>query len=114
LAPTARGTPGYALAYGDADETRACERRFGELFGRDVATLLTFNGTGANVLALTALARPGDAAICSDWAHVNVDETGAPERIVGIKLIDLPTNDGKLTPEHLAHEVHALGDPHHA
>ena len=40
--------------------------------------MLTFNGTGANVLALTALARPGDAAICSEWAHVNVDETGAP------------------------------------
>ena len=61
-----------------------------ELFGRDVATFLTFNGTGANVLALTALARPGDAVICSDWAHINVDETGAPERIVGTKLIDLP------------------------
>lgn len=105
---------GHALAYGDDDETRACERRFSELFGRDVATFLTFNGTGANVLALTALARPGDAVVCSDWAHINVDETGAPERIVGAKLIDLPTTHGKLTPELVEDQVHALGDPHHA
>ena len=105
---------GHALAYGDDDETRACERRFSELFGREVATFLTFNGTGANVLALTALARPGDAAICTEWAHVNVDETGAPERIAGIKLIDVTAPDGKLTPDDVTHHAHALGDFHHA
>jgi threonine aldolase len=114
LAAIARVNVGHALAYGDDDETRACEQRFSELFGKQVATLLTFNGTGANVLALTALARPGDAVICSEWAHVNVDETGAPERIAGIKLIDVPAADGKLTPEHVAHHAHALGDFHHA
>jgi len=114
LEAIARVNVGHALAYGDDDETRACERRFSELFGRDVTTLLTFNGTGANVLALTALARPGDAVICSEWAHVNVDETGAPERIAGIKLIDVATPDGKVTPEHVAHHAHALGDFHHA
>ena len=85
-----------------------------DLFGRDVTTLLTFNGTGANVLALTSLARPGDAVICSEWAHVNVDETGAPERIAGIKLIDVPAPDGKLTPEQVESHAHALGDFHHA
>jgi threonine aldolase len=105
---------GHALAYGDDPITRACERRFSELFGRDVATYLTFNGTGANVMALTALARPGDAVICSDWAHINVDETGAPERVVGVKLIDLPTPDGKLRPEQIEGQSHAIGVPHHA
>ena len=114
LEAIARVNVGHALAYGDDDETRACERRFSELFGRDVTTLLTFNGTGANVLALTALARPGDAAICTEWAHVNVDETGAPERIAGIKLIDVAAPDGKVTPEHIADHAHALGDFHHA
>jgi threonine aldolase len=114
IAAVQRVNVGHALAYGDDDETRACERRFSELFGRDVATFLTFNGTGANVLALTALARPGDAVICTDWAHINVDETGAPERVAGTKLIDLPTPDGKLTPDQILDQVHALGDPHHA
>jgi threonine aldolase len=105
---------GHALAYGEDPLTRECERRFCELFDRDVASFLTFNGTGANVMALTALARPGDAVICSDWAHINVDETGAPERVVGVKLIDLPTPDGKLRPEQIEQQAHAIGVPHHA
>jgi threonine aldolase len=105
---------GHALAYGDDDATRSCERRFSELFGRDVTTLLTFNGTGANVLALTALVRPGDAVVCADWAHVNVDETGAPERVVGAKLIDVHTPDAKLTAAQVDEQAHALGDFHHA
>lgn len=114
LEAIARVNVGHALAYGSDDETRACERHFSELFGREVVTLLTFNGTGANVLALTALARPGDAAICTEWAHVNVDETGAPERIAGIKLIDVAAPDGKLTPADIDDHAHALGDFHHA
>jgi threonine aldolase len=109
-----RANHGHALAYGDDDHTRECERRFIELFGRDVATFLTFNGTGANVMALTALVRPGDAVVCSDWAHINVDETGAPERIVGAKLIDLPTAEAKLTAAQIEHQAHAIGVPHHA
>lgn len=114
LEAIARVNVGHALAYGDDAETRACEQHFNELMGRDVATFLTFNGTGANVLALTALARPGDAAICTGWAHVNVDETGAPERIAGIKLVDVTAPDGKLTPDHIDDQAHALGDFHHA
>jgi threonine aldolase len=109
-----RANHGHALAYGDDDHTRECERRFGELFGRDVATFLTFNGTGGNVMALTALARPGDAVVCTDWAHINVDETGAPERVVGAKLIDVPAVDGKLTTDAIERQVHAIGVPHHA
>lgn len=109
-----RANHGHALAYGDDEHTRECERRFSELFGRDVATFLTFNGTGGNIVALTALARPGDAVVCTDWAHINVDETGAPERVVGTKLIDVPTVDAKLTPEAIEHQVHAIGVPHHA
>ncbi len=109
-----RANHGHALAYGDDEHTRECERRFSDLFGRDVATFLTFNGTGGNVLALAALARPADAVICTDWAHINVDETGAPERVVGTKLIDLPTADGRLTPDQIEQQVHALGVPHHA
>jgi threonine aldolase len=114
LAAVERANHGHALAYGDDRETTACERGFSELFGRDVSSFLTFNGTGANVMALTTLVRPGDAVICSDWAHINVDETGAPERIAGCKLIDLPCPDGKLAPAQIADEAHAIGVQHHA
>ena len=44
-------------------------------------------------------ARPGGGRGLHRVAHINVDETGAPERFVGAKLIDLPNADGKLRPE---------------
>ena len=51
--------------------------------------------------------------MCTDWAHINVDETGAPERILATKLIDLPCPDAKLVPEQLAELAHVQGDQHH-
>ena len=110
----ARANVGHAVAYGDDPWTRECEGAFRDLFGRDVATLLTFNGTGANVLALAALLGPAEAVVCSAWSHIAVDETGAPERILGAKLIDLPSDDAKLTPAHVESVRHLIGSPHHA
>lgn len=110
----ARANDGHALAYGDDDHTRECEQRFRDLFGVPCETLLTFNGTGANVLALSLLLRPADAVVCSAGAHIATDETGAPERILGVKLIDLDSPDGKLQPEQLDDVAHLLGDQHHA
>ena len=79
-----------------------------------MTTLLTFNGTGANVLALATLLGPVDAVICTDGAHIACDEAGAPEQILGAKLIDLPAPDGKLRPEQIDDVTHLLGSPHHA
>ena len=93
---------GHALAYGDDEWTRECHARFAELFGGAVETLLTFTGTGGNVLGLTTMLRPVDAVVCAGGSHVNVDEAGAMERIAGAKLIDLPAPDGKLVPDQLA------------
>lgn len=109
-----RANHGHALAYGDDRHTRRCEEMFRELFGAPVETLLTFNGTGANVLALAMLLGPGEAVVCTETAHIAVDETGAPERYLGAKLIDLPTPDGKLHPDHLVGIEHLLGVQHHA
>ncbi len=93
---------GHALAYGDDEWTRECHARFAELFGGAVETLLTFTGTGGNVLGLTTLLRPVDAVVCAAGSHVNSDEAGAMERIAGAKLIDLPAADGKLVAEQAA------------
>jgi len=109
-----RANHGHAAAYGDDPWTKECEGRFRELFGADVTTLLTFNGTGSNVLALAALLGPADAVVCTDWAHIAVDEAGGPERILGAKLIDLDAPGAKLTPAHLEDQAHLIGDLHHA
>jgi threonine aldolase len=109
-----RANVGHALAYGDDDCTRECEARFRELFRAPVETLLTFNGTGANVLALATTLGPAQSVVCSDWAHIAVDETGAPERVLGAKLQDLPCSEAKLRPEQVAALEHVLGVEHHA
>lgn len=104
---------GHATAYGDDPWTATAERDFDELFDRDVATLMVWNGTGANVLALGTLLSPAGAVVCTDCAHINVDETGAPERLLGSKLIDVPAHEGKLTPEQVLALRHNLGVVHH-
>lgn len=115
LAAVARANEGHALAYGDDEWTRRTEGAFRDLFGTDVTTLLTFNGTGANVLSLLALLGPAEAVVCTAAAHIATDEAGAPERILGAKLIDLPAPDGKLVPEQLDAVVAQTRDgPHHA
>jgi threonine aldolase len=105
---------GHALAYGDDRWTEATNAAFRELFGTDVSTLLVWSGTGANVTALASMLGPAQAVICTNWAHINVDETGAPERILGAKLIDLECPDGKLVPAQIEDQAHLLGDMHHA
>ena len=57
LEAIASANEGHAIAYGDDPWTRRVEGLFRDLFG-DVTTLLTFNGTGANVLGAGDLARP--------------------------------------------------------
>ena len=108
---------GHELAYGDDPHTRACEQAFRDLFDADVTTRLAFNGTGANVAALAtmmgSLRGPNHAIVCTDWSHIHADETGAPERILGTKLIDLPSPDAKLTSAQIERLATLQGVQHH-
>jgi threonine aldolase len=110
----AEANRGHVVAYGDDPWTQRCVDAFRDLLGGDRDVYLSWNGSGANVVALQTLLPKFGAVICTDAAHISVDETGAPERITGAKLIDLPSLDAKLTPAQIEHQVHALGNPHHA
>ncbi len=58
-----------------------------------------FNGTAAQLLALAALCQSYHSVICSDTAHVETDECGAPEFFSnGSKLLLAPAHQGKQTP----------------
>ena len=88
--PLPRANDGAALAYGRDDWTRRVERRFAEIFEREVAVFLVPTGTAANALALAHLTPPWGAVLCHDEAHIATDECGAPEFFGGgIKLIGL-------------------------
>jgi threonine aldolase len=82
-----------------------------EAFGADEA-FLVLNGSGANVLGLSLLLRRHEAVICAGSAHIYTDECGAPERLVGTKLLPVPAPDGKITPEGIATHLAGRGDDH--
>ena len=105
---------GHALAYGSDKWTAEAQERFRDLFGPDSEAFLVWNGTGANVMALATMVHPADCVVCTDWAHIAVDEAGAPERALGAKLLALPAPTAKLVPEQLEGLAHFQGVQHHA
>ncbi len=104
---------GDAVAYGDDPLTIAVEARLCAAAGARRAYLV-FNGTAANILGLSLMLRPFEAVICAETSHVNVDECGAAERLLGCKLLTVSTPDGKLTPELVASRLTGIGDEHRA
>lgn len=109
-----RANPDEARPYGDDDHTGQAEAAFQALFGSDISVYFVFNGTGANVLSLKSITRPYHAVICADVAHINVDETGAPEHITGCKLLPLPSDNGKLRIDDIRPLLNAKGVVHHS
>lgn len=114
LAALVAANEGHALAYGSDKWTQEAEGRFRELFGPTSEAFLVWNGTGANVMALATMVHPADCVVCSEWAHIAVDEAGAPERALGAKLLTLPAPAAKLVPEQLEGLAHFQGVQHHA
>lgn len=104
----------HALAYGADEWTSRVLQQFKGLFGEQSDTLLVFGGSGANVMALATMLQAGECVVCSDKAHIALDETGAPERALGAKLLMLPTTNGKITPEQLESLKSMVGVQHSA
>ncbi|MEU4829955.1 beta-eliminating lyase-related protein [Streptosporangium sp. NPDC023615] len=114
LAAILEANTGDAPAYGGDVWTTAMEDAFRDVFGPRATTYPMFNGTGANVVGLGLALRPYDAVLCPATAHINTNEGGAAERVLGTKLIPLPTADGKISPEDLRGELGALGNIQHS
>ena len=104
---------GHALAYGEDRWTAEAEARFRDLFGPGSEAYLVWNGTGGNVMALASMLRPADCVVCTEWAHIAVDEAGAPERILGAKLATQTCPEAKLVPAQLEALAYLQGDQHH-
>lgn len=109
-----RANEAHALAYGDDEVTTRLEKLIQQTFGPQARIYLVFNGTGANVLSIDAMCRSHEAVVCAETAHINVDECGAPQRIVGCRLLTVDTPDGKLTPALVKKRLHGFGFEHHS
>ena len=109
-----RANSEHALAYGDDEVTARLEQLIQTTFGPQAKIYLVFNGTGANVLSIDAMCRSHEAVVCAETAHINVDECGAPQRVVGCRLLTVDTPDGKLTPDLVRTRLHGFGFEHHS
>ncbi len=114
LAALALANGGHQVSYGGDVYTAHLQELFRGHFGPTAEVFPVFNGTGANVTALQSVTERWGAVVCAESAHINVDECGAPERVGGLKLLTVPTPDGKLTPELIDRQAWGFEDEHRA
>jgi threonine aldolase len=112
MAAIAAANRGPAVAYGADSHTAHAIEKFKEHFGANIDVYFVFNGTGANVIALKTLTQPFNAVICSEHAHINADECGAPENFLGCKLKTVHSADGKLTIDDIGRQLEGRLDQH--
>lgn len=105
----------HTIAYGDDQWTAKGVKAIQNLLGEnDIIPLFVFNGTGANVVALSACTLPFHSIICATTAHIAVDECGSPTKFTGAALKEVATTDGKLTPDLVRSQLHGFGFEHHS
>ena len=114
IAAIAAANGGHQISYGEDVYTERLHGLTRQQFGERAEVFPVFNGTGANVVSLTALLPRWGAVVATSTAHIHTDEGGAPEKMTGLKLYTVPTPDGKLTPELIATEAWGWGDEHRA
>ncbi len=114
LAAMVAANGGHQGAYGGDVYTARLQEVMGHHFGEAIEAFPMFNGTGANVVGLQSMLPRWGAVVAATTAHINVDEGGAPEKVGGLKLLTVPTEDGKLTPELIDREAWGWGDEHRA
>lgn len=108
-----KANKGHRIGYGKDEITAKTLQAFKKLFGVEADVYFVFTGTAANVLGLSALAKPYNAVICAETSHLHTDECGAPERFGNLKLLTVPTTNGKITVEQIKTQMHGIGDEHH-
>ena len=114
LAAIGAANHGHASAYGNDPWTARAVEALRHAFGGTAEVLLSFGGTGANVVALGAITRRYDAILCADSAHIVNSECAAVEHYCGGKLLPIATVDGKLSPGLLAPALGPTRGVHHA
>lgn len=104
---------GHQHSYGEDIYTEKAIQDFKAIFGDQIDVFFVYNGTGANILSLSAFTQSYHSVICAETAHIHVDECGAIEKQTGCKLLTVPTFNGKLNVGLIQNHMHGFGEQHH-
>ena len=105
----AEANQGFAPAYGADGVTARAADLVRQLLDVDAEVRFLGSGTAANAVSLAALARPFEAVLAHEHAHVCTDEAGAPGFYGhGVGLIRLAGASGRIDPAALGA---ALAEP---
>jgi threonine aldolase len=105
----------HARSYGADDVTKKTTSLFSQVFETDVDVFFVFNGTGANVLSISASTLPYSSVLCADTSHIYCDESTAPETFTGCRFVPIVANEhGKLDTQLVQDRVIRRGDIHFA
>jgi len=110
----AKANTDHAFGYGEDKWTVEAVAKIKEQFTPDSEPFFVFNGTGSNIVALQLLTRPYNSILCTESAHIYVDECGSPVKTTGCQIRPIATTDGKLTPELILPHLHGFNDQHHS
>lgn len=102
----------HQISYGEDEISLEVKELFQKEFG-DLELFFTFNGTGANIVSLRCATLPFQSIVCTDTAHIAVDECGGPAQSIGCTLETVESPDGKLTPDLVAPLLAQIGNVHH-
>jgi threonine aldolase len=104
---------GHQVAYGEDIYSEKLLHVMETHFGVGIEVFPVFNGTGANVLSLQSLLPRWGGVICAQTAHLGNDESVAPQAVGHFALLQVPHENGKITPELVDMQAYGFGDEHH-
>lgn len=109
-----RANAGHAAAYGNDMWTEKASDQLRDIFEIDCEVFFTFNGTAANSLSLASLCQSYHSVIAHQLAHIETDECGGPEFFSnGTKVLVVPGELGKVSPQQVQHTVQRRTDVHY-
>jgi threonine aldolase len=93
-----KANTGFDYPYGEDKWTEEACDLFREMFETDCEIFFVYNGTSANALALSSMCKSYHSIICSELAHIETDECGAPEFFSnGAKILLGRGDNGKIS-----------------
>ncbi|MGD9692440.1 MAG: low specificity L-threonine aldolase [Phycisphaerales bacterium] len=98
----------HAMGYSDDDWSRRAVASFRRVFSPDAHVFFVPTGTAANTLSIAALTKPWQRILCHDHAHLNDDESTAPELFTHCRVTPIhtdPLTQGSLLTVDLLHRA---------